>query len=110
MRNRTNNIILFFTLCVCGLLGSKPAQAQIIGKNISVVVTPDHKDWNYKTGEKANFEVAVLKSGTLLDGAQISYEAGPEMYPEVKKTDVVLKDGKMKWTGTMKTPGSTLSA
>lgn len=105
MRNRTNNIILFFTLCVCGLLGSKPAQAQIIGKNISVVVTPDHKDWNYKTGEKANFEVAVLKSGTLLDGAKISYEAGPEMYPEVKKTDVVLKDGKMKWTGTMKTPG-----
>lgn len=82
-----------------------PAQAQIRGNNIVVSVTPDHKDWNYATGEKAHFIVNVRKSGTLLDNVDVDYEAGPVMYPEVMKTHVTLTDGTMKWTGTMKEPG-----
>lgn len=82
-----------------------PTSAQIRGNNITVTVTPDHKDWNYQVGEKANFVVNVLRSGTLIDNATIDFEAGPEMYPDVKKQGVVLKDGSMKWTGAMKTPG-----
>lgn len=78
---------------------------QIRGNNIVVTVTPDHKDWNYKVGEKAQFVVNVLRSGTLIDNAVVDYEAGPEMYPDVSKKNVTLKDGTMKWTGTMKTPG-----
>ena len=93
---------LFFVLF--GLLMLLPVSAQIRGNNIVVMVTPDHKDWNYRVGEKAHFEVSVLKSSTLLDNVEISYEAGPEMYPDVKKT-TVLKDGTMKWTGTMQKPG-----
>ena len=42
------------------------ASAQIRGYNIVVSVTPDHQDWNYRTGEKARFVVNVRKSGTLL--------------------------------------------
>lgn len=87
---------------LCMLL---PAMGQIIGHNIVVSVTPDHKDWNYRVGEKATFVVNVLKSGTLLDNAVVDYEAGPVMYPDVRKEQVTLKDGKMTWTGTMKTPG-----
>ena len=87
-----------------GLLMLSPVSAQIRGNNIMVMVSPDHKDWNYRVGEKAHFEVSVLKSSTLIDNVEISYEAGPEMYPDVKKT-TVLKDGTMKWTGTMKQPG-----
>ena len=87
-----------------GLLMLLPVSAQIRGNNIVVMVTPDHKDWNYRVGEKAHFEVSVLKSSTLIDNVEISYEAGPEMYPDVKKT-TVLKDGTMKWTGTMQKPG-----
>lgn len=79
-------------------------KAQIRGTNITVTVTPDHKDWNYNVGETATFTVNVLKSGTLLDNAQISYEMGPEMYPNEKK-DLTLKDGTAKIKGTMKTPG-----
>ena len=82
-----------------------PVSAQIRGNNITVTVTLDHKDWTYKTGEKATFVVNVLKSGTLLDQVTVDYEAGPEMYPEVTKKGVVLKDGTMKWTASMKTPG-----
>ena len=87
-----------------GLLMLLPVSAQIRGNNIVVMVSPDHKDWNYRVGEKVHFEVSVLKSSTLIDNVEISYEAGPEMYPDVKKT-TVLKDGTMKWTGTMKQPG-----
>ena len=93
---------LLFVLLV--LLIILPVSAQIRGNNIVVMVSPDHKDWNYRVGEKAHFEVSVLKSSTLLNNIEVNYEAGPEMYPEVKKT-TVLKDGTMKWTGTMQQPG-----
>lgn len=94
-------IFLFFFLAF-SVLG---IQAQIRGTNIMVQVQPNHADWNYKIGEKASFEVSVLKSGTPLVGAIISYEAGPVMFPTVTKEKVELKEGKMKWTGSMNTPG-----
>lgn len=94
-------IIIGVLLCV---LGSLSISAQIRGTNIVVSVTPDHQDWNYKVGEKASFVVDVRKSGTLLNQVKVDYEAGPVMYPNTKKT-LVLKDGTMKWSGEMKTPG-----
>ena len=94
-------IIIGVLLCV---LGSLSISAQIRGTNIVVSVTPDHQDWNYKVGENASFVVNVRKSGTLLNQVKVDYEAGPVMYPETKKT-LVLKDGTMKWSGEMKTPG-----
>jgi cephalosporin-C deacetylase-like acetyl esterase len=81
-----------------------PLSAQIMGNNIVVTITPDHKDWNYKAGETANFEINVLKSGTLLDNAKVDIEAGPVMYPDTKKS-VTLKDGSLKWSGKMTTSG-----
>ena len=95
------NVLLFFLTLIAAL----PVSAQIRGNSITVTVTPDHKDWTYKVGEKATFKVSVLRSGTLIDNAVVDYEAGPEMYPDVKKTNVTLKDGTMTWTGTMKQPG-----
>lgn len=97
-----------FRLIIIGILfcvrGSLSISAQIRGTNIVVSVTPDHQDWNYKVGEKASFVVNVRKSGTLLNQVKIDYEAGPVMYPNTKKT-LILKDGTMKWSGEMKTPG-----
>lgn len=94
-------IIIGILFCV---LGSLSISAQIRGTNIVVSVTPDHQDWNYKVGAKASFVVNVRKSGTLLNQVKIDYEAGPVMYPNTKKT-LILKDGTMKWSGEMKTPG-----
>ena len=96
---------LFIILCLLAGISGLSVKAQIRGNNIVVTVTPDHKDWNYKTGETAKFKVSVLRSGTLLDNVKVDYEAGPEMYPSVKKQGVTLKDGTMKWSGTMKQPG-----
>ncbi len=94
-----------FLLLLLLLCYSPKMSAQIRGNNIVVTVTPDHKDWNYQVGQTAQFSVKVLKSGTLLDNVPIDYEAGPEMYPAVKKTNVVLKDGTMSHKGTMSKPG-----
>lgn len=80
------------------------AFAQIRGTSITVTVTPDHKDWTYKVGEKATFTVNVLKSGTLLDNSEIYYELGPEMYASEKNT-MLLKDGTAKISGKMSKPG-----
>jgi hypothetical protein len=79
--------------------------AQIMGKNIVVNVQPDNNDWNYKVGQTARFAVSVLRSGTPVDNAQIDYEAGPVMYPDVKRQGVTLKDGTMTFSGKMARPG-----
>ena len=92
-------LIVFLCLMALGTL-----DAQIRGNNIVVTVQPDHQDWTYRTGEKATFVVSVLRSGTLLDSVSIDYTAGPEMYQDVRKS-VVLKDGTLRLTGSMRQPG-----
>lgn len=92
-------------LLLAALMFATGVQAQIRGNNIVVTVEPDHKDWTYRVGQTAQFTVEVRRSGTLVDNATVSYEAGPEMYPDVKRDGVVLKDGTMKWKGSMKKPG-----
>lgn len=99
MKKITNFLILMIMICWPAIL-----PAQIKGTNITVTVTPDHKDWNYSIGEMATFTVSVLKSGTLLDNAEISYEMGPEMYPDVKKK-MTLKNGQTTISGKMSKPG-----
>ena len=92
-------LAIFLCLATLGNL-----YAQIRGNNIVVTVQPDHRDWTYQTNEKATFVINVLKSGTLLDNVSVDYATGPEMYQNVKK-NVVLKNGTLKLTGSMKQPG-----
>lgn len=101
---RTSMLRTLMSLCLLLSL-SLSVSAQNGWSSINVAITPDHKDWNYSTGETAGFKVEVQRSGTTIDNVEVDYEAGPEMYPTVKKSGVVLKDGTMKWSGTMKQPG-----
>ena len=93
--------LLFLLLAVVTML---PINAQIKGNNIVVTVEPDHQDWNYRVGETAKFTVEVRRSGTLVSDVSIDYTTGPEMYQDTKKT-VTLKDGTLKLTGKMASPG-----
>ena len=104
MRRLSSIICHLAVSVVLLLLPLLPLSAQIRGNNIVVTVEPDHQDWHYQTGEKAQFVVEVRKSGTLLDGVIIDYATGPEMYQTVRKS-TVLKDGTMKLYGTMTEPG-----
>ena len=87
------------------LLGLQTMQAQIRGNSIQVVVVPDHQDWRYEVGETATFHVSVTNSNTLLNNIKVDYAAGPEMYQNVKKQSVVLKDGTLTLKGKMTKPG-----
>lgn len=95
----------YIFLLLSTILSFVPARAQIRGNSINVTVTPDHQDWNYEVGQTAVFRVSVTRSTTLLDNVTIDYEAGPEMYPDVKKKGVVLKDGTLTLKGKMTKPG-----
>lgn len=72
---------------------------------IKVIIAPDHKDWTYKLNETAKFTAQVFKFGNLMENVTVDYEAGQEMLPDIKKEGVVLKNGKLELTGTMKVPG-----
>jgi cephalosporin-C deacetylase-like acetyl esterase len=72
---------------------------------IKVIVSPDHKDWTYKVNEKAKFSIQVMQYGNLVENVTVDYEAGPETLPDIKEQGIVLKNGKLELTGTMKVPG-----
>lgn len=92
-------------LLLTALQSMCPVAAQIIGTGIQVNVVPDHQDWHYEVGQTAVFKVSVTKSSTLLDNVTIDYQAGPEMYQDIKKQGVVLKDGTLTIKGKMTKPG-----
>lgn len=94
----------FISLLLC-LLVVCAVSAQIRGEEISVVVSPDHTDWQYKPGEKCVFNIQVFKAQNLLPGAVIDYELGPELFPSEVKKGVTLKDGSLKVSATLKSPG-----
>ena len=92
------------TLCLILFL-TATLMAQIRGNEITVQVQPNHADWNYRLGEEAVFNVAVLKDGCPLPQVKVDIEAGPVMYPDVKRSGMVLKGGTTTWKATMKTAG-----
>ena len=95
------SFLVLFTM----LLGVLPMEGQIRGNNIQVTVAPDHQDWHYDVGQTATFKVCVTQSNTLMSNVTIDYAAGPEMYQDVKKDGVVLKDGTLTLKGKMSKPG-----
>ena len=94
-----------FWVLLTMLLGVLPMEGQIRGNNIQVTVAPDHQDWHYDVGQTATFKVCVTQSNTLMSNVTIDYAAGPEMYQDVKKDGVVLKDGTLTLKGKMSKPG-----
>ncbi|MBI5010355.1 MAG: acetylxylan esterase [Bacteroidia bacterium] len=91
-------------LLMCSISFNALSQLPPLGV-IKVIVSPDHKDWTYKLNEEAKFTVRIMKNGNLADNVTIDYETGPETLPDVIKKGVLLKDGTMEFSGTMKEPG-----
>jgi cephalosporin-C deacetylase-like acetyl esterase len=73
---------------------------------VKVIVTPNHDDWQYKTGEKAVFTVQVLYHYNPLKDVKAYYEIGPEKMEPVKKDSVILNGKELVLDGgTLKSPG-----
>jgi cephalosporin-C deacetylase-like acetyl esterase len=98
---RTFISLLAGLLAICTM-----AVAQQSGSLIKVNVAPQHSDWVYKPGETVKFDVTVTKNNVPLPNVEITYEAGPEMLPPVKRDKQTLRDGKTVIdAGTMRTAG-----
>ncbi len=74
--------------------------AQPARQLVQVVVTPDKADWNYKTGDRAEFTVTVFRNNVPLDGIEVKYNIQPEQMPAIEEGKLTLKKG----TATVKAP------
>lgn len=96
-------------LCLCATLImyiTGIAQNQIHQSDVRFVAVPNHADWNYRTGENARIDLQVFAYGVPYDGAEVSYEIGPELLPADTKGTLTLKNGRATLQlGTMKKPG-----
>jgi cephalosporin-C deacetylase-like acetyl esterase len=102
MKNNAKRLLLQSIILIAFSLNTF---SQPLTSLVKVIVSPDHKDWTYKVNEEAKFSVQVLKFGNLMENVTIDYETGPDMIPDVKKSGIVLKNGKTELSGTMKVPG-----
>ena len=80
--------------------------AQSKAEDVSILVSLDHADWVYKTGEKALFSIIVTRQGKPLENVVIHYEIGPEKMPAfITKTVQVNKNKPIIETATLAEPG-----
>jgi cephalosporin-C deacetylase len=88
------------------ILSCLAAAAQPQAARVQIKVTPDHADWNYKTGESVTFTIRATKDGAALTGTSANWSAGPEMMPAASSGSVQLgADGARVSGGTMEKPG-----
>jgi len=82
------------------------AQLPPVKQLITILISPDHADWQYKTGENVNFNVTVLQNDFPVENSTLSYEIKPEKMDDIKSGEVQLKNGTATIkAGTMKKPG-----
>lgn len=96
---------LHFLLLFIFQVGLVVAQPKL--QFVKVEVTPNHADWLYECGEKAQFEISVRNcSNAPIEGIDIYYEVSEDMLPALAKGNLPLKNGKAVVKGyTMNKPG-----
>lgn len=93
---------ILFCILVAGVFSIfDPVDAQPAQTPVTVLVSPDHTDWEYNTGEQVVFRVEAFKFGNPLDQVAVKFKYGTEMIDPVKEGTLILKDGE----ATIKVPG-----
>ena len=87
------SVLVFFTIGAQATKGNKDL--------ITIQITPDHYDWNYKIGEPAHFTISLFRDQQMLNNIKIEYAVGPEKMVPIQKDSVLLKNGSV----TIKSPG-----
>ncbi len=96
--------LLFLSLVCINTLPTLLAQP--VERFVKVIVSADHDDWTYKTGETVRFTISVFKHGNLVTNARVRYEIGPEKQDPTLKDTVTLPNGfQIVDAGTMPTAG-----
>lgn len=89
--------LLALLLMSSGMLWAQPS-VQLV----RVIVTADHANWQYAVGEKVNFSIQVIKNGSLVPNAKITYQVGPERMTPTLTSSVVSP------TGTLQIPSQSM--
>lgn len=92
--NKKSILSLLLMLFVFHLLAQPPRQM------VQVIVTPDKADWNYKTGEQAEFTIQAFRNNVPLDGVDVKYSIQPEQLSAIEEGKLTLKKG----TASVKAP------
>ncbi len=80
-------------LFIISLLLSVQLFAQPKRELVQVIVTPNKTDWTYKTGEKAEFSITVIRNNVPLNGIEVNYKIQPEKVDVWEEGKKKLKDG-----------------
>jgi len=83
---------IFFSF-LFALLISTQIIAQPRRELVKVIVTPDKTDWTYKSGERAEFSISVIKNNVRLDGIEVNYKIQPEKVDIWDEGTITLKKG-----------------
>ncbi|AWV97418.1 acetylxylan esterase [Arcticibacterium luteifluviistationis] len=68
----------FFLSVLLALAFYSHADAQPREQLIKVIVTPNHADWTYEVGDRAEFTITALRNNVPLDGHEIKYTIQPD--------------------------------
>lgn len=60
---------------------------------VQVIVTPDEADWTYETGDRAEFQIMVLKNNVPLEDIEVNYRIQPEKMEVWEEGTVTLEKG-----------------
>ncbi len=91
MKNKSRKLfllVLFVMMAVCNMCAENyPYRSDFLW-----VTVPDHTDWLYKTGEKAQVEVQLYRYGVAQDG-EVTYTVCRDMLDGGHTGKAVLKHG-----------------
>ncbi|WP_020533758.1 acetylxylan esterase [Flexithrix dorotheae] len=90
MKELIKQTTLFTFFCFFSVLS---VVAQPKQQLITVNVAPTQQNWTYALGERADFEVKIIKNGQLLPQSKIRYSIGLEKMEEQENGELLLKDG-----------------
>jgi len=86
---KTNILLFLFSFYAVMNLEAQPSK-----KMVEVIVSPDHSNWTYETGERAIFTISVFRNSVPLDDIEVNYRIQPEKMEVWEEGTVKLKDGK----------------
>ncbi len=100
MEMKLNRVFLSLLLLTLSFING------VCGEVFSVKITPHHKDWVYKLGEKVEFLVTITEENPSSRNFSIQYEIGPEKMPAVVNVSQKAKSGILRIDGgTLNSPG-----
>jgi len=85
-------IKILFSVCFAAAIALS-ISAQPRRELVKVIVSPDHADWTYEVGERAEFSIIVLKNNVALEGIEIKYVIQPELVDIWEEGTLILQDG-----------------